>query len=72
MAGFGISETQARSELPSRLSFQLLSLSLFLSLCLFRLKQFHHIQKGEAGQEVFQGLGSFQPFDKRGCANAAP
>lgn len=70
MAGFGISETQTRSELPSRLSFQLLSLS--LPLCLFRLKQFHHIQNGGAGQEVFQGLGSFQPFDKRGCANAAP
>lgn len=43
-----------------------------LPLCLFRLKQFHHIQNGGAGQEVFQGLGSFQPFDKRGCANAAP
>lgn len=44
----------------------------FLPLCLFRLKRFHHIQNGGAGQEVFQGLGSFQAFDKRGCANAAP
>lgn len=43
-----------------------------LPLCLFRLKRFHHIQNGGAGQEVFQGLGSFQDFDKRGCANAAP
>lgn len=48
------------------------AVSLSLPRCRFRLKQFPHIQKGGAGQEVFQGLGSFQPFDKRGCANAAP
>lgn len=74
VAGFGISETQTRSELPSRLSFQLPSLSLCLSLplCLFGLKHFYHIQNGRVGQEVFRGLGSFQPFHKRGCANAAP
>lgn len=68
MAGFGISETQT----VSVALMPIFPTARSLPLCLFRLKRFHHIQNGGAGQEVFQGLGSFQAFDKRGCANAAP
>lgn len=63
-AGFGISEMQTPLPLPPAPPTHTPSLSLF------RLQHFHHMQNGGASQKVFQGLGSFQPFDNHGCANA--
>lgn len=57
MAGFGISETQTRSELPSRLSSQLL-LSLSLRVC-FALSGFTTYRMEELARRCFKGLSPF-------------
>lgn len=65
VAGFGISETQTRSELPSRLSFQLPPLSLSLSFPLyvcFALSSFTTYRMEELARRCFKGSGPFSLF----------
>lgn len=57
VAGFGISETQTRSALPSRLSSQLLALSLYVC---FALSGFTTYRMEELARRCFKGSAPFR------------